>query len=30
MNDLRLQIKLHSKHTGINALSAGTENLGIL
>jgi twitching motility protein PilU len=30
MNDLRLQIKLHSKHTGINDLSAGTENLGIL
>jgi twitching motility protein PilU len=30
MNDLRLQIKLHSKRTGINDLSAGTENLGIV
>ena len=30
MHDLRLQIKLHSKRTGINDLSAGTENLGIL
>ena len=30
MNDLRLQIKLHSKRTGINGLSAGTENLGIV
>ena len=30
MNDLRLQIKLHSRHTGINDLSAGTENLGIV
>ena len=30
MNDLRLQIKLQSKRTGINDLSAGTENLGIV
>ena len=30
MNDLRLQIKLHSNRTGINDLSAGTENLGIV
>jgi len=30
MHDLRLQIKLHSKRTGINDLSAGTENLGIM
>ena len=30
MNDLRLQIKLHSKRTGINDLSAGTEHLGIV
>ena len=30
MHDLRLQIKLHSKRTGINDLSAGTENLGIV
>ena len=30
MHDLRLQIKLHSKRTGINDLSSGTENLGIL
>jgi len=30
MNDLRLQIKLHSKRKGINDLSAGTENLGIV
>jgi len=30
MNDLRLQIKLHSKRTGINDLSAGTESLGIV
>jgi twitching motility protein PilU len=30
MHDLRLQIKLHSTRTGINDLSAGTENLGIV
>jgi len=30
INDLRLQIKLHSKRTGINDLSAGTESLEIL
>jgi twitching motility protein PilU len=30
MHDLRLQIKLHSKRTGINDLSTGTENLGIV
>jgi twitching motility protein PilU len=30
MHDLRLQIKLQSKRTGINDLSAGTENLGIV
>jgi twitching motility protein PilU len=30
INDLRLQIKLHSKRTGINDLSAGTEHLGIV
>ncbi len=30
MNDLRLQIKLQSKRTGINDLSAGTEKLGIV
>jgi twitching motility protein PilU len=30
INDLRLQIKLHSKRTGINDLSAGTEGLEIL
>jgi len=30
MHDLRLQIKLHSKRTGINDLSAGTEHLGIV
>lgn len=30
MNDLRLQIKLHSKRTGINDLSAGTEHLDIV
>ena len=30
MHDLRLQIKLHGSRKGINDLSAGTENLGIV